>query len=193
MIYPKWLKQISLLKIADTSFDTSCILRCNVIHWQTTSLNTYFAVAAKARPNIDRDLQVGQQRKGILSRRLKPSYKRKPTILRMPKIFTPSYICTIVMPPTSKKLTGHIGFGLCVRPSVHACVRPPVRSRTVHARILKFHIWVPHGKIFDTWVIALSGVMPLWKKSEWNLMHAISYEPCMLGFWNFIHGFHVEK
>ena len=54
------------------------------------------------------------------------------------------------MPPTSKKLRAHIGFGLCVRASVHASVRPCVRSsKTVHARILKFHIWIPHGKIFD--------------------------------------------
>ena len=40
--------------------------------------------------------------------------------------------------------------------------------------------------------------LPFWsyaplKKSEWNLMHAISYEPCMLGFWNFIYGFLMEK
>ena len=48
----------------------------------------------------------------------------------------------IVIPPNSKKLTGHIGFGL----SMHACVRS---SRTVHARVLKFHIWIPHGKIAD--------------------------------------------
>ena len=47
------------------------------------------------------------------------------------------------MPPTWKKLTGHIGFGL----SVHACIRS---SKTVHARVLKFHIWIPHGKIADT-------------------------------------------
>ena len=67
-------------------------------------------------------------------------------------------------------------------------------SRTEHARVLKFHVWIPHGKIADTLfflvqVISLSGVMPLWnfeKKSEWNLMHVISYKPCMLGFWNFI-------
>ena len=41
------------------------------------------------------------------------------------------------MPPTAKKLTWHIGFGL----SVHL-------SRTVHARVLKFHIWIPHGIFF---------------------------------------------
>ena len=49
-------------------------------------------------------------------------------------------------------------------------VRASVRSsRTVHARVLKFHIWIPHGKIFDTHffvlvrVISLSGVMLLRK------------------------------
>ena len=47
------------------------------------------------------------------------------------------------MPPTSKKVTGPIGFGLSMRLSVHS-------SRTVHARNLKFHIWIPHGKIADT-------------------------------------------
>ena len=31
----------------------------------------------------------------------------------------------VIMPPTSKKLTGHIGFGLCVRPSVHPSVQEP--------------------------------------------------------------------
>ena len=39
-------------------------------------------------------------------------------------------------------------------------------SGTVHARVLKFHICIPHGKIADTHfflvqVISLSGVMPL--------------------------------
>ena len=29
-----------------------------------------------------------------------------------------------VMPPSSKKLMGHIGLGRSVRPSVRACVRP---------------------------------------------------------------------
>ena len=47
------------------------------------------------------------------------------------------------MPPTSKKLTEHIGFGLSICASVRS-------SKTVHARVLKFHIWIPHGKIADT-------------------------------------------
>ena len=62
----------------------------------------------------------------------------------------------VFMPPTSKKMTGHIGFRLSVR-----------WSRTVDARVLKFRIWIPHGKIFDARffflvrLISLSGVMPL--------------------------------
>ena len=75
-----------------------------------------------------------------------------------------TYIIIIIIPPTSKKLTGHIGIGLSVRPSVRS-------SRTVHARVLKFYIWIPHGKIADTHfflvrVISLSGVMSFDKKSE---------------------------
>ena len=100
------------------------------------------------------------------------------------------------MPPTSKMLIGHIGFGLSMSASIHLFI---CSSRTVHARVLKFPIWIPHGKIADTHffflvrVIFFSGVVPLWKNQEWNLMHAISYEPCMLGFWNFIYGFLMEK
>ena len=71
----------------------------------------------------------------------------------------------VVMPPTSKKLTGHIGFGLCVRP----CVRS---SKTVHDRVLKFHIWIPHGKIVDArFSFSCPSYPPFWsyaplKKSE---------------------------
>ena len=49
-------------------------------------------------------------------------------------------------------------------PSVH----PSVPSRTAHARVLKFNIWIPHGKylmhiLFLVRIVSLSGVMPLWK------------------------------
>ena len=70
---------------------------------------------------------------------------------------------------------------------------------TVHAKVLKFHILIPHGKIADTHFFSCPSYLPFWnnaplKISEWNLMHAISfYEPCMLGFWNFIYGFLMEK
>ena len=66
----------------------------------------------------------------------------------------------LVMPPTSKKLTGHIGFGLSVR-----------SSKTVHARVLKFHIWIPHAKIADLYFFSCLSNLPFWsyaplKKSE---------------------------
>ena len=77
------------------------------------------------------------------------------------------------------------------------CVRASVRSRTMHARVLKFHVWISYGKIFDTRfflvrVTSLSGVMPLWKNPN-EIWCMPSYEPCMLGFWNFIYGFIMEK
>ena len=71
------------------------------------------------------------------------------------------------MPPTSKKLWEHIGFGLSVRVCVRACVRASVRKKkNEHAGDLKFPIWIPHGKIADARffflvrVISISGVMP---------------------------------
>ena len=71
-----------------------------------------------------------------------------------------------------------------MRPSVRASVR----SRTMHARVLKFHIWIPHGKIFDTrFFFSCPRYLPFWsnaplKKSERNLMHTIPYEPCIPRF-----------
>ena len=57
------------------------------------------------------------------------------------------------MPPTSKKLREHIGFGL----SLHLSGRS---SKTVHARVLKFDIWIPHGKIVNTRFFFLSELSP---------------------------------
>ena len=53
-------------------------------------------------------------------------------------------------------------------------------------------------KIADPYFFSCPSYLPFWsyaplKKSEWYLMHAISYEPCMLEFWNFIYGFLMEK
>ena len=90
----------------------------------------------------------------------------------------------LIMPPTSKKLREHIGFGFGL------CIRPRIRSsKTVHARVLKFHLWISHGKIADTRFFSCLSYLPFWsyaplKKTKWNLMHAISFKPCMLGFWN---------
>ena len=93
--------------------------------------------------------------------------------------------------PTSKKLTGHIGFVLCLS-----------SSRTMHARVLKFHLWIPHGKIADTRFVFLSELSPPFLKfcpfeknqnEIWCLPYLKNHAPCMLGFWNFIYGFLVEK
>ena len=41
-------------------------------------------------------------------------------------------------------------------------VRASVRSsRTLHARILTFHIWIPHGKIAETCFFFLSELSPI--------------------------------
>ena len=61
------------------------------------------------------------------------------------------------MPPTSKKLEGHIASGTFVRAFVCASVCPLLHS--VHARVLKFHIWILHGKIADTYFFP-SGLCP---------------------------------
>ena len=73
------------------------------------------------------------------------------------------------MSPASKKLREHIGIWLSIRLSVRS-------SKTVHASVMKFHIWIPHGKIVDTLFfscpsyaplkISLPGGMPLWKNGN---------------------------
>ena len=59
---------------------------------------------------------------------------------------------------------------LCVRASITIFDACHI-SWTMHARVLKFHVWIPHGKIvnpicFLVWVVSLSGVMPLWKNQN---------------------------
>ena len=79
------------------------------------------------------------------------------------------YFSLLFMPPTSKKLRVIFVVGLSVRVAVRAFVTLFDAChilRTVHARVLKFCIWIPHGKIADQYfflvrVISLSGVMPL--------------------------------
>ena len=63
------------------------------------------------------------------------------------------YGLTHIYAPNFEEVDGAYWFRVvraCVRPSVHACNRPSVHSWTMHAMVLKFHIWIPHGKIFDT-------------------------------------------
>ena len=57
---------------------------------------------------------------------------------------------------------------------------------TVHARVLKFHIWIPHGKIADPYFF-----LPFWsyaplKTSEWKLVSKISRKLFELGAWNLV-------
>ena len=156
-----------------------------------------------------------------------------------PKSEFPEYDAnSFFMPPTSKTLTGHIGFGLSVRPSVRASVHPcmlgfwnfiygflmekclthvffscpsylpfwsyapsnKIRMKsdachilwTVHARVLKFDIWIPHGKIADPICFFFCpNYLPFWsyaplKKSEWNLVSKISQKVFELGAWNLV-------
>ena len=55
---------------------------------------------------------------------------------------------------------------------VRVYVRPSVcSSRTVHAMVLKFHIWIPNGKIADIRFVSSPSYLPFWsyaslKKSE---------------------------
>ena len=71
----------------------------------------------------------------------------------------------VLRPPhgtTQHKLMGHIGFGLCIRPSV---------QQPCMLGFFKFHMWIPHGKIFDTRFFSCPSYLPFWsyapsKKSE---------------------------
>ena len=130
------------------------------------------------------------------------------------------HIHYIIMAPTSKKLMGHIGFGLSVHLGRRASVRPCVRLKhvchilwtvhvrvlifhmdsswknnwhtfffltelspflelcpfekirmksdachilwTVHARVLKFYILIPHGKIADSYFFSCLSYLPFW-------------------------------
>ena len=97
-------------------------------------------------------------------------------------------LCFIFMPPTSKKLTGHIGFWLSLHASIHVCIR---LSRTVHDRVLKFHIWIPHIKIADTHFFSCPSYLPFLsyaplKNSKWNLVSKISRKVFELGAWNLV-------
>ena len=144
----------------------------------------------------------------------------------------------LFMPPTSKKLWEHIGFGLSVRASLRLSLRQKscmlgfeisymdsswknswrvffflsklspflelcpfekmrMKSnachilRTMHVRVLKFHIWIPHGKIADPYFFSCLSFLHFWsyaplKKSAWNLVSKISRKVFELGAWNLV-------
>ena len=104
-----------------------------------------------------------------------------------------------IMPPTSKKLRGHIGFVLSVRAPVHPCFRSShflMHAISNEPCMLGFWNFI-YAFLMEkqlTHIFSCPSYLPFWsysplKKSEWNLIQAICYEPCMLGFWNFIYGF----
>ena len=76
----------------------------------------------------------------------------------------------------------HLSIRLFVRSSSFFCACHILR--TLHARVLKFYIWVPNEKIADPYFVSclacLFKVMPLWKKSELNL------KALKLASWNII-------
>ena len=87
--------------------------------------------------------------------------------------------------PTFEEVDGAYNFR--VHASVRECVFPSVRSsRTVHARF--FEISYMDSLWKNSWhTFFLSELSPFLelcplKKSEWNLMHSIIYEPYILGF-----------
>ena len=56
-----------------------------------------------------------------------------------------------------------------VRASVRPCMRACVRSsKTVHARVLKFHIWIPRGQIFDARFFSCPSYLPFWSNAPLN-------------------------
>ena len=51
------------------------------------------------------------------------------------------------MPPTSKKLEGHIASGASIHPSIHlSCFSMHSITRILHVTVLKFLIWIPQEK-----------------------------------------------
>ena len=63
--------------------------------------------------------------------------------------------------------------------------------RSVHARVLKFHKWIRHGKIADPYFFSCPSYLPFWsyaplKTSEWLLVSKISPNVFELGAWNLI-------
>ena len=90
------------------------------------------------------------------------------------------------------KLMGHIILPSFVRPSVRLSLRHAFFVcachilRTLHIRVLKFDIWVPHEKIADPYFFFLSGIFVFlelcpFEKSELNLVSKTSRKVFKLG------------
>ena len=93
-----------------------------------------------------------------------------------------------IMPPTLKKLVGHIAFGW----SVILTLFDEFKILWIlHARVLKFHIWIPRGKIVEWYFFSCLSYLPFWsyaplQKSEWSLVSQISRKLFELGTWNLV-------
>ena len=79
----------------------------------------------------------------------------------------------IIMPPTLKKLMGHIAFGACVTLFVPTVTFKPLKL------VLKFHMMIPHEKIADPYFFSFPSYLPFWSYSplkffEKNLVSRIS-------------------
>ena len=109
-------------------------------------------------------------------------------------------LLVLIMPPTSKKLEGHIASGTfvraCVRLSVCQCIRPLhflMHSITSEPCMLGFwnFIKILHEKIADLYffsirIMPLSWVMALWKKYGWILVNKIWQKLLKLEPWNLV-------
>ena len=85
----------------------------------------------------------------------------------------------LVMPPTLKKLMGHIAFGASVSGCVGHTFCTYCNFLTVKARVLKFHMWIPHEKIANPCFFSFPSYLPFWsygplKIFEKNLVSRIS-------------------
>ena len=67
-----------------------------------------------------------------------------------------AHFSLLFMSPNFEEVDGAYWFRV-VSPCMHVSGRS---SRTVHARVLKFHLWIPHGKIADTPFFFLSEFSP---------------------------------
>ena len=92
------------------------------------------------------------------------------------------------MPPTPKKLGGHIALGLSVRPFAHHTFVTSHIFGTMYVRISKFHICIAYEKLADLYFFFCSelhgGVMPLFRLgilANEILVSKISMEPLEIG------------
>ena len=98
-----------------------------------------------------------------------------------------------------EKYLTHIFFLYELSPFLELCAFEKIWTKsdachilwTVHAGVLKFHIWISHGKIADPYFFSCPSYLSFWsyaplKKSAWNLVSKISRKVFELGAWNMV-------